>query len=74
MARNKVFPENRSLQARIDCVIQGFSQCRSTLENVQRFCMEFIPDNMKPTIERQIEDALAAAELSSNAIAGDDNH
>lgn len=72
MARNKVFPENRSLQARIDCVIQGFSQCRSTLKNVKEFALEYFPEKIRGIMARQIDEALADAELASNAIAGDD--
>jgi len=74
MAKRHEFPESKSLQARIACVVHALSECRMAVGNVQTV-LEALPDafpaNIRERLETQLKEAIEATELASEAIHGE---
>lgn len=62
------YPRNPSIRARMDAILSGFTRCHSVLQNLDTFAEDL---KLPELVRKQITDALEAAKLASDAIAGE---
>lgn len=72
MAKKHEYPQNTSWQARNEAILRGFQSCRNSLKNIRDIVCELLPKDVATAVCRNIDDALADADLASRALMGDD--
>lgn len=71
MAKRNDFPASKGIRARIEAIISSHSQCANVLRNLKEFALPHLPEKTREIIADQINDALAAASVATDAISGD---
>lgn len=67
------YPQNKGIRARQEAVYRGFSRCRTVLVSLRDLGVaNKLPESLRSLVESQINDALATAEIASEAMAGED--
>jgi hypothetical protein len=75
MAAKKRYPQDKSLAARMEAILESHAQTRNALNICKQYVLESlgdeVGDELRKRLEGVINDALAANALASAAIAGD---
>ena len=67
MAKHNEYPQNKSIRARLDCLITSHSTMRGVLRSMRDFATD---GQLPPRVIAIIDEALTGAELAGEAISG----